>query len=348
MATSSKASNATLHDTKLLTSLIPPQQSLPPPSLPTVRGGTTITRGEEDEKVSRRGITEGEEGVRNAGNDVNFLEHYYSNSRLHHLSTWRSEFQDILTSELLLAISSANPFPQNLPALTLNTSSVPSISTSISKPKVLGVVNAIDLAFTLGSVRSIFHVDMDCFFASVAIRYNPSLYKKAVVVCHSNSPTGTATVSSASYEARKFGIKNGMMIGQAKSLCPTLEMVGYDFVKYEQISRQLYQILLKYTQDIQVGSCDEALLDVTSRLRDNPTLTPFSLAEAIRREIYDFTGCTASMYAVTFSLSLFSFLLSLCHLVGLEATFYWPSLRLGKRSPTGSFNSWQERRPTNF
>jgi len=113
--------------------------------------------------------------------------------------------------------------------------------------------------------RVIFHVDMDCFFASVAVRNDPSLYKQPIVVCHSNSDNGSASISSASYEARAFGIKNGMSIGTAKSLCDCLVVVGYDFEAYERISRQMYSVLLKYTHFVQVV---RFVLDLGSKLRE--------------------------------------------------------------------------------
>jgi len=96
----------------------------------------------------------------------------------------------------------------------------------------------------------------DCFFASVAIRSNPMLTSKPVVVAHSNVAHGTSSVASASYEARKYGrstflfrqsrvlpfcssftgISNGMMVGQARELCPDLVALPYEFDKYEQAS----------------------------------------------------------------------------------------------------------------
>ena len=87
--------------------------------------------------------------------------------------------------------------------------------------------------------RAIIHLDMDCFFASVAALTDPCLRGLPLAVCHSNSAQGTGEVSSANYEARVFGVRAVMCIGEAKRLCPDLVVMPYQYEKYQAISEQV-------------------------------------------------------------------------------------------------------------
>lgn len=87
--------------------------------------------------------------------------------------------------------------------------------------------------------RSIIHLDMDCFFASVAALGEPAFAGKPLAVSHSNSAQGTGEISSANYEARKFGIRASMFIAEAKKRCPHLIVMPYQFDKYEEVSEQV-------------------------------------------------------------------------------------------------------------
>ena len=80
---------------------------------------------------------------------------------------------------------------------------------------------------------------MDCFFASVAGLVDAAFQGKPLAVSHSNSAQGTGEVSSANYEARKFGIKASMFIAEAKKRCPHLIVMPYQFDKYEEVSEQV-------------------------------------------------------------------------------------------------------------
>jgi len=91
--------------------------------------------------------------------------------------------------------------------------------------------------------RSIIHLDMDCFFASVAALAEPAFKGKPLAVSHSNSAQGTGEVSSANYEARKFGIRASMFIAEAKKRCPHLIVMPYQFDKYEEVSEQVSPVL---------------------------------------------------------------------------------------------------------
>lgn len=117
---------------------------------------------------------------------------------------------------------------------------------------------------------------------------HPEFRDKPIAVSHSNSAHGSGEVSSANYEARKYGVSASMFIAKAKELCPDLIVVPYEFEKYEMVSEQVYRILLRYTSCVQPISCDEAFLDVTG-LGD-----PLTLASDMRADIAAATGCTAS------------------------------------------------------
>lgn len=92
--------------------------------------------------------------------------------------------------------------------------------------------------------RSIIHLDMDCFFASVASLAEPAFQGKPLAVSHSNSAQGTGEISSANYEARKFGIRASMFIAEAKKRCPQLIVMPYQFEKYEEVSEQVHNPFL--------------------------------------------------------------------------------------------------------
>ena len=82
---------------------------------------------------------------------------------------------------------------------------------------------------------------MDCFFASVAELSDPVFKGKPLAVCHSNNAQGSAEISSANYEARKYGITAGMFMARGKALCPHLIVLPYDFDKYEVVAEQVRQ-----------------------------------------------------------------------------------------------------------
>jgi DNA repair protein REV1 len=86
--------------------------------------------------------------------------------------------------------------------------------------------------------RVVVHLDMDCFFVSVAAVGRPEFAGRPLAVCHSNSARGTGEVSSANYEARAFGVSAGMFMAEAKRRCPELIVLPYDFEAYERITEQ--------------------------------------------------------------------------------------------------------------
>ena len=110
--------------------------------------------------------------------------------------------------------------------------------------------------------RKIIHIDMDAFYASVEQRDNPELMGKALVV--GGSPEGRGgVVATASYEARKYGIRSAMPSKQALQLCPHVLFVRPRFDAYKEASQKIREIFSRHTDIIEPLSLDEAYLDVT-------------------------------------------------------------------------------------
>ncbi|CAL8387917.1 unnamed protein product [Gadus morhua 'NCC'] len=103
-----------------------------------------------------------------------------------------------------------------------------------------------------------------------------------------------AEIASCSYEARAAGVRNGMFFGKAKQLCPALQSVPYDFEAYKEVAMAMYETLASYTHDIEALSCDEVLIDATTLLLELG-IGPEDLARAIREDIKEKTGCSASV-----------------------------------------------------
>ena len=109
--------------------------------------------------------------------------------------------------------------------------------------------------------RYIAHLDLDCFFVSVERVKNPFLNGKPVVV--GGSPDGRGVVASASYEARKFGVRSAMPTGRALQLCPTLIVVRGSHGEYGEYSDRLYKRMLDFTPIVERASIDEMYMDFT-------------------------------------------------------------------------------------
>ncbi|PKK53407.1 hypothetical protein CI102_2284 [Trichoderma harzianum] len=155
-----------------------------------------------------------------------FLKQFYSESRLHHLSTWKANLKSSM---------------QRLAA-----------EKGLSNRKVKS---------RPGSRKYIMHVDFDSFFCTVSLKSHPEYLDKPSVVAHS---TGAGSeIASCNYVARKYGVKNGMWMKRALELCPDLKVLPYDFPAYEEVSRQFYDAILGLGGIVQSVSVDEALVDAT-------------------------------------------------------------------------------------
>jgi len=140
------------------------------------------------------------------------------------------------------------------------------------------------------NVRKIIHVDMDAFYAAVEQRDNPELKGKPVIV--GGRPGGRGVVSTASYEARKYGVHSAMPTSKAYQLCPHGIFVKTRFDAYKEASAIIREIFFEYTDLVEPLSLDEAYLDVTRNHKGNPSAT--LIAQEIRKRIYQETRLTAS------------------------------------------------------
>lgn len=138
--------------------------------------------------------------------------------------------------------------------------------------------------------RRIIHIDMDYFFAQVEMRDNPKLKGKPVIVGGKASSRGV--VSTASYEARKYGVHSAMPMSQAHKLCPNGYFVTSNFGAYRETSAQIMSIFRSYTDKVEPMSLDEAYLDITELVR--PDLPASKIAQYIRKDILEQTHLTAS------------------------------------------------------
>ena len=143
-------------------------------------------------------------------------------------------------------------------------------------------------------MRSILHVDMDAFYASVEQLDNPEYKGRPVIVgADPRGGAGRGVVAACSYEARKFGVRSALPISRAWKLCPQGVYVRPRMKRYVEVSHQIMAVFRKYTDLVEPLSIDEAFLDVTgSAALFGP---PNQIALAIKKEIRDQTGLTASI-----------------------------------------------------
>ncbi len=135
-------------------------------------------------------------------------------------------------------------------------------------------------------MRKIIHIDMDCFYAAIEERENPSLRGKPVGVGGSER---RGVLTTANYEARKYGCRSAMPVFKALELCPHLTLVPVRFDLYRAVSSQIRAIFGRFTDLIEPLSLDEAYLDV-SHLQSGGG----AIAREIRAQIREETGLTAS------------------------------------------------------
>lgn len=137
--------------------------------------------------------------------------------------------------------------------------------------------------------RKIIHIDMDAFYASVEQRDNPELRGKPIAVGHGEA---RGVVATASYEARRFGVRSAMSSLKAKRLCPQLIFIPGRMEEYKSVSRQIHEIFHQYTDIIEPISLDEAFLDVTE---NKPGISlAVDIAKEIKKEIKERLDLVAS------------------------------------------------------
>ncbi|KAG7649119.1 UmuC domain [Arabidopsis thaliana x Arabidopsis arenosa] len=145
----------------------------------------------------------------------------------------------------------------------------------------------LELEATRDLSRIWLHVDMDAFYAAVETLSDPSIKGKPMAV------GGLSMISTANYEARKFGVRAAMPGFIARKLCPDLIFVPVDFIKYTHYSDLTRKVFRNYDPHFIAGSLDEAYLDITEVCRERG-LSGGEIAEELRSSVYSETGLTCS------------------------------------------------------
>lgn len=143
-------------------------------------------------------------------------------------------------------------------------------------------------------MRIILHVDLDSFFPSVEVRAHPELKDLPVIVgADPKEGKGRGVVSSASYEARKYGIRSAMPISRAWKLCPNCIYLRPHFDIYINASNTIMKILKSHADKFEQAGIDEAFLDISNRVKDFEEAIGF--AKKLMKEILDKEGLTCSI-----------------------------------------------------
>ena len=132
-------------------------------------------------------------------------------------------------------------------------------------------------------MQIIFHIDLNAFFASAEISQNPQLVGKPIVVCRESR---RSIITTASYEARKYGIHSAMPLFQAKKLCPQLITVPPHFALYKTLSQEFFQIISTFSKKLEVASIDECYVDMTEYIQEHH-LQPYQVAQNIQKKVYN-------------------------------------------------------------
>ena len=138
--------------------------------------------------------------------------------------------------------------------------------------------------------RRILHIDMDAFFAAVEKKRRPELEGKPVVIGGQGDPSKRGVVSTANYEARKYGVHSALPLRTAYKLCPHAVFLPVDYEAYEAASHQFKAVLLNITSIIEDVGIDEAYLDISDEADTNEMIV-----EKIKTGIFEKTGLTCSI-----------------------------------------------------
>ncbi len=141
--------------------------------------------------------------------------------------------------------------------------------------------------------RSILHIDLDCFYASVEMMLNPQLKGKCVAVV-GDPEKRHGIVLAKSYEAKAYGVKTAEPIWEAKQKCPSLILVPARFFKYIEYSQKVRQIFLRYSDELESFGLDECWLDITGSL-SYFKMSAYEIAQKIQQEVMDELALSCSI-----------------------------------------------------
>ena len=132
-------------------------------------------------------------------------------------------------------------------------------------------------------MQIIFHIDLNAFYASAEISRNPNLEGKPLVI---SGKSKRSIITTASYEARKFGIHSAMPLFQAYKKCKNLIVLPAYFELYHRLSNEFFSIISSYSEILEVASIDECYVDVTKVIQDK-NYHPVELARRIQNDVYE-------------------------------------------------------------
>jgi len=138
--------------------------------------------------------------------------------------------------------------------------------------------------------RKIIHIDMDCFYAAIEMRDNPSFLDKPIAVGGLADSRGV--ICTSNYRARQYGVRSAMASFQALKQCPQLILIPPNFIKYQAASNVIHAVFRRHTHIIEPLSLDEAFLDVSRSTELHGSAT--RIAERIRQEIWESQQLTSS------------------------------------------------------
>lgn len=133
-------------------------------------------------------------------------------------------------------------------------------------------------------MRRILHIDMDAFFAAVEQKRHPELIGKPVVIGGSGDPMQRGVVSTASYEARKFGIHSALPLRTAYKLCPEAVFLPVDYEEYSRVSGEVKNILREFSPVMEDVGIDEAFLDIPESAESSEEISK-KIKEKIKAEL---------------------------------------------------------------
>lgn len=132
-------------------------------------------------------------------------------------------------------------------------------------------------------MQIIFHIDLNAFFASAETSSHPELRGKPVVICRESR---RSIITTASYEARRYGVHSAMPLFKAKELCPHLIIIPPHFELYKTLSQRFFEIIASFSQQLEVASIDECYVDMTDYILSE-NKSPYEVAQNIQRTVFE-------------------------------------------------------------